>query len=72
MADPKHLKILEQAIEVWNKWRFENNDKRPKLSTANLHGSPITPKFTEEIDCDAYGANAGSGVEEFLALIGLS
>ena len=24
MANPEHLKILKQGVEVWNKWRMEN------------------------------------------------
>ncbi len=32
MANPEHLKILEQGVEVWNKWREENPEVRPDLS----------------------------------------
>ena len=36
MANPEHLKILKQGVEVWNKWRRGNPDIRPDLSEANL------------------------------------
>ena len=32
MANPKHLAILEQGVEVWNRWRDENPDVEPDLS----------------------------------------
>jgi len=32
MANPEHLKILKQGVEVWNKWREENPEVRPDLS----------------------------------------
>ena len=25
MANPEHLDILKQGVEVWNKWREEND-----------------------------------------------
>ena len=37
MANPEHLKILEQGVKVWNKWRKENPNIFPDLSTANLN-----------------------------------
>jgi hypothetical protein len=39
MANPKHLKLLEQGIEVWNRWRNQSFDVIPDLDKANLHGS---------------------------------
>lgn len=38
MANPEHLKILKQGVEVWNKWREENPEVRPDLSGADLQG----------------------------------
>ena len=35
MANPEHLEILGQGVEVWNKWREENPHIRPDLSHAN-------------------------------------
>ncbi len=36
MANEEHLKILNQGIEVWNKWREENPGIKPNLRKANL------------------------------------
>ncbi len=38
MANPKHRKILEQGVEVWNRWREENPDLQPDLIKADLKG----------------------------------
>ena len=36
MANQKHLDILKQGVEVWNRWRKENPDIDPDLSRAHL------------------------------------
>jgi uncharacterized protein YjbI with pentapeptide repeats len=36
MANKEHLKILEQGIDVWNKWRIENQQIIPDLSGVDL------------------------------------
>jgi len=36
MANPEHLKILMQGVEVWNQWRKENSKIRPSFSNAAL------------------------------------
>jgi len=36
MANPEHVEILKQGVEVWNKWRMRNPDVKPDLSGANL------------------------------------
>ena len=41
MANEEHLKILEQGVEVWNKWLSENPNKRPDLSGADLSGADL-------------------------------
>jgi len=38
MANEEHLKILEQGIDVWNKWREDNPKIVPDFSYANLIG----------------------------------
>jgi uncharacterized protein YjbI with pentapeptide repeats len=36
MANPEHLKILEQGIEAWNQWREVNPTIKPNLRKAKL------------------------------------
>jgi len=36
MANPEHVAILKQGVEVWNRWRAENPDVIPDLNGANL------------------------------------
>jgi len=42
MAKQKHLKILKQGVEAWNKWREESRNIRPDLSDANLSGANLS------------------------------
>jgi uncharacterized protein YjbI with pentapeptide repeats len=43
MANPEHLAILQQGVEVWNRWRQANNAPtfRPDLSVADLKGARL-------------------------------
>jgi uncharacterized protein YjbI with pentapeptide repeats len=41
MANPEHLEILKQGVEVWNKWRTENPGVTPNLRDANLIGADL-------------------------------
>jgi hypothetical protein len=41
MANPEHLKILKQGVEVWNKWRKDNRKIKPDLSKADLKGAQL-------------------------------
>ena len=36
MANPKHLNLLKQGVEVWNRWREQNPEIRPDLTQADL------------------------------------
>ena len=36
MANQEHLDILKQGVDVWNKWREEQENTRPDLSGINL------------------------------------
>lgn len=38
MANPEHLEILMQGVEVWNEWRKANPEITPDLSEACLFG----------------------------------
>ncbi len=47
MANKKHVKILKQGVEVWNKWREENPEIKPDLSgqilrETNLKGADLS------------------------------
>lgn len=47
MANEEHLKILNQGVEVWNRWREENPDILPDfngadLSDARLRGADLS------------------------------
>lgn len=37
MARKEHIDILNQGVDVWNRWRDENPNEKPDLSGANLH-----------------------------------
>jgi uncharacterized protein YjbI with pentapeptide repeats len=37
MANPEHLAILKQGVEVWNRWRKHNPNVVGSLSEADLH-----------------------------------
>jgi hypothetical protein len=41
MATTKHLQILQQGVEAWNKWREQNRSISPDLSRANLRGADL-------------------------------
>jgi len=41
MANPNHLSILWQGVEVWNKWREDNPDVEPDLMRANFSGANL-------------------------------
>jgi uncharacterized protein YjbI with pentapeptide repeats len=36
VADSDHIEILKQGVDAWNRWRDENPEVRPQLSSANL------------------------------------
>jgi uncharacterized protein YjbI with pentapeptide repeats len=50
MANPKHLKTLNQGVEVWNKWRKKNPDVRPDLIQANFRRSDLRKADFREAD----------------------
>lgn len=42
MANPEHLVILKQGVEVWNKWRNENPNVKPNFRNANLQETNLS------------------------------
>lgn len=38
MANPEHVEILKQGVEVWNRWREKNPFKEIDFEGANLEG----------------------------------
>jgi uncharacterized protein YjbI with pentapeptide repeats len=39
MPNAKHLMILKQGVEVWNKWRGDNSEIQPDLTHTNLRAT---------------------------------
>jgi hypothetical protein len=42
MANPEHLNILKQGVEVWNQWRKENPGVEGDLTHADLTKANLT------------------------------
>jgi hypothetical protein len=42
MANEAHLKILNEGVSAWNKWRDENPDVRPDLRESSLPGAKLS------------------------------
>lgn len=65
MANPEHLKILKQGVEVWNRWREENPGIRPDLQKVDFMGEDLRNANLELVnlrranlqDSDLQGAN---------------
>ena len=41
MANPEHLKTLNQGVKIWNKWREKNRNIWPDLKGAKLKGTNL-------------------------------
>ena len=50
MANPEHLEILKQGVEVWNRWREDNPDVIPDLKQADLQGIELIRADLSEAD----------------------
>ncbi|NTW82585.1 MAG: toll/interleukin-1 receptor domain-containing protein [Chlorobiaceae bacterium] len=50
MANPEHLAILKQGVEVWNKWREEHPEIIPDLIGADLKGACLVSVRSEGTD----------------------
>ncbi|UWX56769.1 toll/interleukin-1 receptor domain-containing protein [Chlorobaculum sp. MV4-Y] len=65
MANPEHLAILKQGVEVWNQWREENYNIHPDLSEVNLSGVNLNRYMLRDVSlfnadlssADLYGTN---------------
>ena len=55
MAKLKHLEILQQGVEAWNKWRQDNRGERPDLSGADLSRAFLFKAYLSEANLT--GAN---------------
>ena len=55
MADPRHLAILRQGVETWNKWREENRTIQPDLIGADLRGADLSGANLK--DANLFNAN---------------
>ncbi len=54
MANPEHLEILKQGVEVWNRWREENPDIRPNLRGEDLSGANLNEADLRRVNlCEA-------------------
>jgi uncharacterized protein YjbI with pentapeptide repeats len=71
MANPEHLAILKQGVEVWNKWRDENQYVRPNLSgtdlsKADLSGANLGGAFLLQANLNGANLSGAFLVEAFL------
>ncbi len=41
MANPEHLKLLQQGVDVWNEWRAKERGTVPGLSGTNLYRADL-------------------------------
>lgn len=55
MANPEHLKLLQQGAEKWNEWRRLNPEVKPDLSDANLSRADLSGASL--YNADLSGAN---------------
>ncbi|MDE3090475.1 MAG: pentapeptide repeat-containing protein, partial [Chloroflexota bacterium] len=42
MINEEHLSVLKQGAKIWNEWRLENRDVRPRLFGARLEGRDLS------------------------------
>lgn len=57
MANPDHLAILKEGVEVWNEWRKSNKETAPNLDGANLRGIKL-------LGCDFSKTNLANALFE--------
>lgn len=52
MANPEHLAILEQGVEVWNRWREENPEVLPNIVGADLQVADLNDANFSKVNLD--------------------
>ena len=50
MANPEHLAILKQGVEVWNRWREEHPTIQPNLREVDFDGAHLGGIHLQEAD----------------------
>ena len=73
MADGEHLKIFEQGVAAWNRWRQKHRGLRPDLSTADLKRANFRYANLNDANlehADLEGANLGRAFLEGAELHG--
>ncbi len=50
MADPEHLKILNQGVKAWNQWREDNPEVIPDFRKAKLREAVLSEANLSEAD----------------------
>ena len=60
MANPEHLEILKQGVELWKKWRDEHPDVRPDLARAHLFGVDLSEANLRGADLNTAGLREAS------------
>ena len=68
MANPEHLEILKQGVEVWNAWRRKRREvlPRPDLSFANFSGADLS--FTDLLSANLISADLSGASLSFVNL----
>jgi len=72
MANFEHLAILEQGVEVWNKWREENYNIHPDLNDVNLSGRNLNRYMLRDVNLYKADMSGADLSETNLALANLS
>lgn len=68
MANPEHVEILKQGVDLWNKWRKENPEIKPDLREAKLLNRDL--KHADLSDCDLCGADLSNADLAHAYLVG--
>ena len=57
MANPEHLEILRQGVEVWNQWREEHPTIQPNLREIDLDSAHLGGIHLQEADLNGMITN---------------